>query len=70
MNMTARLNRVDSQAWLAEYSNRAAHPAQRRDELLSWNWRDRNKQSTKAAQFTARRSSQMLRTFVDSVSKR
>lgn len=29
MNMTARLSSVDSQAWLADYSNRAAHPAQK-----------------------------------------
>ena len=37
---TARLNDVDPQAWLADVLARiAAHPAQRLDELLPWNWK-------------------------------
>lgn len=36
---TARLNDVDPQAWLADVLARIAdHPANRLDELLSWNW--------------------------------
>ncbi len=38
--MTAKLNDVDPQAWLADVLARIAdHPAQRLDELLPWNWR-------------------------------
>ena len=38
--VTAKLNNVDPQAWLADVLARiAAHPAQRIDELLPWNWR-------------------------------
>jgi hypothetical protein len=37
--MTAKLNDVDPQAWLADVLARiAAHPAHRLDELLPWNW--------------------------------
>jgi transposase len=37
---TAKMNDVDPQAWLAAVLARiAAHPAQRIDELLPWNWR-------------------------------
>ena len=37
---TAKMNDVDPQAWLADVLARiAAHPAQRIDELLPWNWR-------------------------------
>ena len=37
--VTARLNDVDPQAWLADVLARiASHPAQRLDELLPWNW--------------------------------
>ena len=40
--MTAKLNDVDPQAWLADVLGRIAdHPAQRLDELLPWNWRPR-----------------------------
>ena len=38
--MTAKLNEVDPQAWLADVLARIAnHPAQRLHELLPWNWR-------------------------------
>ncbi|HEY2756983.1 MAG TPA: transposase, partial [Pseudolabrys sp.] len=37
---TAKLNDVDPLAWLADVLSRiAAHPVQRLDELLPWNWR-------------------------------
>jgi transposase len=38
--VTAKMNDVDPQAWLADVLARiAAHPAQQIDELLPWNWR-------------------------------
>lgn len=38
--ITAKLNDVDPQAWLADVLARVAeHPAQQIDELLPWNWR-------------------------------
>ena len=38
--VTAKMNDVDPQAWLADVLARiAAHPASRIDELLPWNWR-------------------------------
>jgi transposase len=38
--VTAKMNDVDPQAWLADVLARIAeHPAQRLDELLPWNWR-------------------------------
>jgi transposase len=38
--ITAKLNDVDPQAWLADVLARIAeHPAQKLDELLPWNWR-------------------------------
>jgi transposase len=38
--MTAKLNDVDPQAWLADVLARIAeHPAHRLDDLLPWNWR-------------------------------
>ena len=38
--MTAKLNDVDPQAWLADVLDRiASHPAKCLDKLLPWNWR-------------------------------
>jgi transposase len=38
--VTAKLNDIDPQAWLADILARIAdHPAHRLDELLPWNWR-------------------------------
>ena len=40
--VTAKLNGIDPQAWLADVLARIAeHPAQKLDELLPWNWRPR-----------------------------
>jgi transposase len=40
--VTAKMNGVDPQAWLADALTRiAAHPAHRLDELLPWNWTPR-----------------------------
>ena len=37
--VTAKMNGVDPQAWLADILARIAdHPAHRLDELLPWNW--------------------------------
>ncbi len=37
--VTAKMNNVDPQAWLADVVTRIAeHPAHRLDELLPWNW--------------------------------
>jgi hypothetical protein len=41
--VTAKMNDVDPQAWLADVLARiAAHPMHRLDELLPWNWRSRS----------------------------
>ena len=38
--VTAKMNDVDPQAWLADVLARIAdHPANRLDELLPWQWR-------------------------------
>ena len=38
--VTAKMNDVDPQAWLADVLGRvASHPAQKIDELLPWNWK-------------------------------
>jgi len=38
--VTAKMNRIDPQAWLADVLARIAdHPASRLDELLPWDWR-------------------------------
>jgi transposase len=40
--VTAKMNRVDPQAWLTDVLSRiAAHPAHRLAELLPWNWTPR-----------------------------
>ena len=37
--VTAKLNDVDLQAWLADVPDRiASHPAKRLDDLLPWDW--------------------------------
>jgi transposase len=41
--VTAKMNRVDPQVWLADVLARiAAHPAHQLDELLPWNWTSPN----------------------------
>jgi hypothetical protein len=48
--VTAKLNNVDPQAWLADVLARiAAHPASRIDELLPWNWQARRVLRNEAA---------------------
>ena len=48
--VTAKMNDVDPQAWLADVLARiAAHPAHRLDELLPWNWRPRSAPRSQAA---------------------
>jgi len=38
--VTAKMNGVDPEAWLADVLSRiSGHPAHRLDELLPWNWR-------------------------------
>ena len=45
--VTAKLNDVDPQAWLADVLARiAAHPVQRLDDLLPWNWKPRSASET------------------------
>ena len=37
--VTAKMNGIDPQAWLADVLARiAGHPSSRLDELLPWNW--------------------------------
>ena len=48
--VTAKLNDVDPQAWLADVLGRiAGHPARRLDELLPWNWQARQARRDQAA---------------------
>ena len=47
---TAKLNNIDSMAWLADVLARIAdHPAHQLAELLPWNWRPQNTRLTQAA---------------------
>jgi transposase len=48
--VTAKMNGVDPQAWLADVLSRiATHPAHRLDELLPWNWTPRASATTAQA---------------------
>ena len=48
--VTAKMNDIDPQAWLADVLARiASHPASRLDELLPWNWRLANAAINRAA---------------------
>ena len=48
--VTAKMNDVDPQAWLADVLARIAeHPASRIDELLPWNWRPVSVRDQRAA---------------------
>jgi transposase len=48
--VTAKLNDVDPQAWLADVLARIAeHPARNIDELLPWNWQPRSAPESQAA---------------------
>jgi transposase len=48
--VTAKMNNVDPQAWLADVLARIAdHPARRLDELLPWNWKTTQAAETLAA---------------------
>jgi len=48
--VTAKMNDVDPQAWLADVLARIAeHPARKLDELLPWNWQPRSAQHRQAA---------------------
>jgi transposase len=48
--VTAKMNDVDPQAWLADVLTRiATHPAHRLDELLPWNWTPRASSMAAAA---------------------
>jgi transposase len=48
--VTAKMNNIDPQAWLADVLNRIAeHPANRIDELLPWNWQPLQARADQAA---------------------
>ena len=48
--VTAKMNDIDPQAWLADVLARIAeHPARDIDELLPWNWRPRSAPKSRAA---------------------
>ena len=47
--VSAKMNDVDPQAWLADVLARiATHPAHRLDELLPWNWKTGQRQGLAA----------------------
>ena len=48
--VSAKMNDIDPQAWLADVLARIAeHPVQKLDELLPWNWRGSSAQIRRAA---------------------
>ena len=48
--VTAKMNDIDPQAWLADVLARiASHPVSRLDELLPWNWRPATSKTSIAA---------------------
>jgi hypothetical protein len=48
--VTAKMNDIDPQAWLADVLARiAGHPANALDELLPWNWRPAEVPASRAA---------------------
>jgi transposase len=48
--VTAKMNDIDPQAWLADVLARIAeHPARAIDDLLPWNWRSRSAPRSQAA---------------------
>lgn len=48
--VTAKMNDIDPQAWLANvFDGIAGHPASRLDELLPWNWRPAHANLSRAA---------------------
>jgi transposase len=48
--VTAKMNKIDPQIWLADILARIAeHPARRLDELLPWNWHPSTQNKTQAA---------------------
>src|SRR5450756_1022238 len=48
--VTAKMNDVDPQAWLADILARIAeHPAQKLDQLLPWNWQQLKEPVSQAA---------------------
>jgi hypothetical protein len=48
--VTAKMNGIDPQAWLADvFARLPSHPAHRIDELLPWNWKSLNPKAKQAA---------------------
>jgi hypothetical protein len=48
--VSAKINDIDPQAWLADVLDRiAGHPAHRIDELLPWHWKTQNATLKQAA---------------------